>query len=255
LSSSVGLFRSPIVYTSTGRVLRFSLRITECVISNADDNVHFSYRVPIEMSLTSAVAALVSSDPKRSVTDATTTRTQRHPSERNLNNDDDSCPESWVELAPPSRGSLSSSVDVMLANDVDKTDKDSRMSPVSVRSPHVEMESSLEQVKFRLIKDMLPPGKNSDWIWDWSSRPEVMPPKGLRFRPNAGSVVTTPPNSPIPEMPGASSFRHSKLIRSAFFRIEVLVGLVVSNLVTFVLGAAIGFCICKRLYDGDRADP
>jgi len=102
---------------------------------------------------------------------------------------------------------------------------------------------------------MLPPGKNTDWIWDWSSRPEVMPPKGLRYRTNAGSVVTTPPNSPIPdELHGAFSWRHSKLIRSAFFRVEVLVGLVVSNLVTFVLGAAIGFCICKRLYNG-RADP
>jgi len=149
---------------------------------------------------------------------------------------------------------------VLIANDsTEKIDRgDSRLSPVSVlHSPHVEMESSLEQVKYRLIKDMLPPGKNTDWIWDWSSRPETIPPKGLRFRTTngAGSVVTTPPNSPIPDqLHGVASFRHSKLIRSAFFRVEVLVGLVVSNLVTFVLGAAIGFCICKRLSNG-RSDP
>ncbi|KAK5976581.1 hypothetical protein GCK32_021964 [Trichostrongylus colubriformis] len=48
--------------------------------------------------------------------------------------------------------------------------------PVSVQSPHVEFDN-LEQVKYRLVRDMLPPGKNTDWIWDWSSRPEAYPPK------------------------------------------------------------------------------
>uniref|UniRef100_A0A183GPH0 Piezo_RRas_bdg domain-containing protein n=1 Tax=Heligmosomoides polygyrus TaxID=6339 RepID=A0A183GPH0_HELPZ len=40
-------------------------------------------------------------------------------------------------------------------------------SPISVQSPHVEFDN-LEQVKYRLVRDMLPPGKNTDWIWDWS---------------------------------------------------------------------------------------
>lgn len=83
--------------------------------------------------------------------------------------------ESWVELAP-SRTSLCSSVDINMVI-VDEKDKDSRLSPVSmIQSPHVEFES-LEQVKYKLVKEMLPPGKNTDWIWDWSSRPEHTPPK------------------------------------------------------------------------------
>lgn len=46
-------------------------------------------------------------------------------------------------------------------------------SPVSIQSPCVEFESNLEQVKYRLVKDI----KNTDWIWDWSSRPEALPKK------------------------------------------------------------------------------
>ncbi len=42
------------------------------------------------------------------------------------------------------------------------------------------------------------------------------------------------------DVSGSLNLRHSKLIQSAFFRVEVLFGLVVSNLITFVLGAAIG---------------
>lgn len=47
----------------------------------------------------------------------------------------------------------------------------------SLQSPQVEFDTDLQQVKDRLVKDMLPPGKNTDWIWDWSSRPEAIPPK------------------------------------------------------------------------------
>jgi hypothetical protein len=47
---------------------------------------------------------------------------------------------------------------------------------VSVQSPHVEFEPNFDQVKMQLVKDMLPPGKSTDWIWDWSSRPETVAP-------------------------------------------------------------------------------
>jgi len=86
---------------------------------------------------------------------ASARRKPRHPSDRNLqliNNADARCPESWVELAPPSRGSLCSSVDAVVVTSggdaTDKVDRDgSRLSPVSVlQSPHIEMETSLEQV-------------------------------------------------------------------------------------------------------------
>lgn len=70
-----------------------------------------------------------------------------------------------------------------------------------------------------------------------------------------GSTLTTPPNSPEPglyrhPMDFGSAFDTNSLMGqtgvishkrwSSFWRFEVLVGLVVSNLVTFVLGATIG---------------
>ncbi|KHN82182.1 NIP3 -like protein [Toxocara canis] len=156
----------------------------------------------------------------------------------------DSAPESWVELAP-SRASICSSVDAMVIVDADMSAKEgSRQSPVSVQSPHVEFEPNLEQVKFRLTRDVLPPARNTDWIWDWSSRPEAIPLRTARQRSGQlDSTLSTPPNSPEPE--SASLFEYGK--NKSLFRLDIIFGFVVSNIVTFVLGAAVGFCVCKKL--------
>lgn len=153
--------------------------------------------------------------------------------------------ESWVELAP-SRASLCSSVEAVMIDrdggDHSSASKNSRSSPVSFQSPHVEFETNLEQVKNKLVKDMLPPG-NTDWVWDWSSRPEQFGNNRLlRNRGNVESTLTTPPNSPEP-----SEFEYGAKSSWPFYRFEVIVGLVVSNLMTFVLGATVGFCICKKI--------
>ncbi|XGW33817.1 hypothetical protein V3C99_017906, partial [Haemonchus contortus] len=154
--------------------------------------------------------------------------------------DSDSVPESWVELAP-SRTSLCSSVDASMVSLDEHKDKDSRLSPVSVQSPHVEFDN-LEQVKYRLVRDMLSSGKNTDWIWDWSSRPEAYPPKCVHMK-QYGSNLTTPPNSPEPELTMVFAYD----VEPKSMPLHVVVGFVVSNIVTFVIGAAIGFAICKRL--------
>ncbi|CAJ0583253.1 unnamed protein product, partial [Mesorhabditis spiculigera] len=52
----------------------------------------------------------------------------------------------------------------------EKIDKDSRL------SPHIEFEST-GSCEYKLVREMLPPGKNTDWIWDWSGRQEAVPPK------------------------------------------------------------------------------
>ncbi|CAI5455665.1 unnamed protein product [Caenorhabditis angaria] len=148
--------------------------------------------------------------------------------------------ESWVELAP-SRTSLCSSVDINMVM-IDEKDKDSRLSPVSMQSPHVEFES-LEQVKYKLVREMLPPGKNTDWIWDWSSRPEHLPSvtKTVRMR-QYGSNLTTPPNSPEPEL-----YHYVPIESESLFNVRVVFGFIVSNLFSFVVGAAVGFVVCRKL--------
>lgn len=186
--------------------------------------------------------------------------------------------DSWVELQPPpSRGSLSSSVDALLQIDPVAAGKvtsnrGSRHSPKSLQSPNVEMlDSCLEEVmKQRLAKEILPPGKHTDWLWDWSSRPEVQPPINLgarRVRSSTNptnqqaatggqSALTTPPNSPVPERPDMwMSLRHkSLLVKSPLFRADVILGLVVSNIVTFLLGACLGYYMCKQIQEAPPRD-
>lgn len=173
--------------------------------------------------------------------------------------DDESVPDSWVELAPPSRGSLASSVDAALMYDAQQEAQPStkKNSPKSLASPNVEFSPNLDEVKIKLASDMLPPGQNTDWIWDWSSRPEIVPPKQYQLaRSNVsavGSTLTTPPNSPAPGdrrvSEGSFGSRHSKLMRTYLFRVDVILGIVVSNLVHFLLGACIGWFLCKRTHD------
>ncbi|ULT83311.1 hypothetical protein L5515_018361 [Caenorhabditis briggsae] len=156
----------------------------------------------------------------------------------------ESTPESWVELAP-SRTSLCSSVDINMVI-IDEKDKDSRLSPVSIaQSPHVEFES-LEQVKYKLVREMLPPGKNTDWMWDWSSRPENTPPKTIRMV-QYGSNLTTPPNSPEPEMSQYMPYESDSL-----FNVRVVFGFLVTNIFSFVVGAAVGFAVCRKIIKHHR---
>jgi len=174
--------------------------------------------------------------------------------EAKLQDDDSSLQDSWVDLAePPSRGSTSSVTnftDPGLLIDAQRSTAVSRHSPKSLQSPNVEFNTTLEAVKYKLACDILPPGRNTDWIWDWSSRPEAQPPKEFRFRHPGSCSLTTPPNSPINYDSELSysplSLRHSKWIRREWFSVEVLSVLLVSNVVTFVLGVCVGVFVLRR---------
>lgn len=74
--------------------------------------------------------------------------------------------------------------------------------------------------------------------------------KGTLFRmlrhrsgQQVGSTLTTPPNSPEPELSSEFEYKYRREKapkKPVFFRFEVIFGLVVSNLMTFVLGATLG---------------
>jgi len=174
-----------------------------------------------------------------------------------LQDDDSSLQDSWVDLAePPSRGSTSSVTmytDPGLLIDAQRSTAVSRHSPKSLQSPNVEFDTTLEAVKYKLARDILPPGRNTDWIWDWSSRPEAQAPKEFRFRHPGSCSLTTPPNSPINYESELSSYlplslRHSKWIRREWFSVEILSFFLVSNVVTFVLGVCVGVFVLRRCY-------
>uniref|UniRef100_A0A914MLP0 Uncharacterized protein n=1 Tax=Meloidogyne incognita TaxID=6306 RepID=A0A914MLP0_MELIC len=181
----------------------------------------------------------------------------------------DSVPESWVELAP-SRASLSSSIEAVNIGENSVgggiiSQRDSRLSPVSIQSPAVEFESSLEQVKYRLVKSMIGPDvggntnkSSTDWLWEWAYRSDGgasndKPKNNLVIN----STLTTPPNSPEPEettdfftfkSPGGKLY-HRRIVSnkklfdwSMFCRLDVLLAIVVSNLIT---GAVVYYCITR----------
>ncbi|CAN8003314.1 unnamed protein product [Ixodes hexagonus] len=97
------------------------------------------------------------------------------------------------------------------------------------KSPH---SPSNETVSFVLNKEdkQIP----TDWIWDWSSRPDQQPPKDWKFR-HPGVVG----NRKRPVL----SLRGSRIIRLA----DIFPLLLLSNLLSVLLGAGIGVCIGRRM--------
>uniref|UniRef100_T1IIV1 BCL2/adenovirus E1B 19 kDa protein-interacting protein 3 n=1 Tax=Strigamia maritima TaxID=126957 RepID=T1IIV1_STRMM len=96
-----------------------------------------------------------------------------------------------------------------------------RESPQSPpNSPNAELSTGDDIKDFYINKE-----KNTDWVWDWSSRPDQQPPKEWRFKHPKG---------------GRLSVRHSKAMKSGLLSSEVLSFVLLTNLVSLLLGAGIG---------------
>lgn len=151
---------------------------------------------------------------------------------------DDCLNESWVELyygassseraTPPLSGNVHILEKLLLEAQRDSNASSARGSG-SPKSPH---SPSNETVSFVLNKEekQIP----TDWIWDWSSRPDQQPPKDWKFR-HPGSVA----NRKRPVL----SLRGSRIIRLA----DIFPLLLLSNLLSVLLGAGIGVCIGRRM--------
>lgn len=100
----------------------------------------------------------------------------------------------------------------------------------SPKSPHSPSEWA--SADWRTKQD---PG--TDWIWDWSSGPEVQPQSDWngKFR-HPGSK---PRRTPL-------SIRKSPVLKSGIFRLENLPTLLLTHACTFFLGAAVMFMYLKK---------
>ncbi|KFD52362.1 hypothetical protein D918_08487 [Trichuris suis] len=126
----------------------------------------------------------------------------------------------------------------------------SRQSPKSTQSAVVELESSLENVKYHLVRQFSAQRLKNVWMQDWSSRPEASPPHFYRCL-RRDNVVYTPPNSPFcgEEISTTTryrfSLRHSSLIRHEWFSVEVISVFICGHVLSFILGLCIGLCLCR----------
>lgn len=104
-------------------------------------------------------------------------------------------------------------------------------SPKSPRSPLTD-----EPVLDGMIPSQLDIGigrrqGSTDWIWEWSSKPDQRPPKEWKL------------HHPKPTL----SLRNSKAAKSGLFSTEMLTILIVSNLISVLVGTGIGIYVSKRV--------
>lgn len=74
--------------------------------------------------------------------------------------------------------------------------------------------------------------QNPDWIWEWSSRPDQLPPKGWNFQ--------------HPRRRPGYSMRLARVGKNSLFSREVLYSLLLTNVLSLIIGAGVGVWLSKR---------
>jgi BCL2/adenovirus E1B protein-interacting protein 3 len=83
--------------------------------------------------------------------------------------------------------------------------------------------------------DLMPELKGTDWVWDWSSRPEAIPPSGTVSR----LKHPTPQRSRF-------SIRNTRIMHGLYYSMENLPMLLLTHACSFILGATTMFVCLRR---------
>lgn len=114
-------------------------------------------------------------------------------------------------------------------------------SPRSVQSLSTDLPPDCFEVSVIQGTDGTPPCEpNTDWVWDWSSRPEIVPPWASDHNPQ-------PFKHPVSRQ-RTYSIRNSRLMQSLMVSLENLPLLILTHACTFILGAATMLVILRKYY-------
>lgn len=137
-------------------------------------------------------------------------------------------------LREAQRESNQSSARVSVASSRRDSPRDSPKSPPN--SPNTEL-STDEDLKGVYINycykdgDFMNVDRSTDWIWDWSSRPDQVPPKDWKFKHPKRKTY---------------SIRHAKVGKNSLFSKEVLYTLFLTNFISLLLGTGVGVWLSRR---------
>ncbi|KAM6986106.1 BCL2/adenovirus E1B 19 kDa protein-interacting protein 3 [Aplochiton taeniatus] len=107
------------------------------------------------------------------------------------------------------------------------------VTPLTCASPQVSSEHGSSSTDCVTIQEEGERQISTDWVWDWSSRPENMPPKEFVFQ--------------HPKQSGSLSVRKTEVMKRGIFSSEVLLILIPSLLASHLLTLGVGIYIGKRL--------
>ncbi|XP_066993261.1 BCL2/adenovirus E1B 19 kDa protein-interacting protein 3 [Anabrus simplex] len=112
--------------------------------------------------------------------------------------------------------------------------RDSPKSPPNSPNTELSAEDELKGVYINYCYkdgDFMNVERNTDWIWDWSSRPDQAPPKDWKFKHPKRKTY---------------SIRHAKVGKNSLFSKEVLYTLFLTNFISLLLGTGVGVWLSRR---------
>lgn len=122
---------------------------------------------------------------------------------------------------------------VSLASSRRDTPRDSPKSPPNTPTTELCPDEELKHVYINYWSKEGEAQKDTDWFGEWSSRPDQQPPKDWKFE--------------HPKKKSAGySIRLTRLGKNSLFSREILYSLILSNVLSLLLGAGLGLWLSKR---------
>jgi len=148
-------------------------------------------------------------------------------------------------LREAQRESNQSSRVVSLASSRRDTPRDSPKSPPNSPNNELHADDNLKNIYInywsggRFENDQA--GKDTDWIWEWSSRPDQLPPKDWKFEHPYNQ------NSNNTKKFAGYSMRQARIGKNSLFSREILYSLILTNVLSLILGTGLGLWLSKRI--------